>query len=242
MTAKDQSEEHVDAPAGSEAAVTQDPEPNPVKIPDVQNDPSPLNTNGWHPFRPEDGPVDGEKYAALLKAFEDAAKRHADLEDVYAERKQEHEQCMRNLAGRTDEIKRLKNQIDHGKRYGARDLGRDILTTYDNLKLALAAAGDISDITAWVEGIDTLFRDFQATLERHGIRPIAPQEGDSFDPNLHEAMYHAPVEGYQSGQICSVEQVGFMLHDRLLRAARVGVAAAISHDEPTENSSIVEDN
>ncbi len=239
MTAKDQSEEQVATPADvvvDSAGAEQGAEPNPVRIPGVKApdagiDQAPAAGSSWQPFDAEEGPVDGAKYAALLKAYEDVANRHASLEVAHATLQEEHGQGLRNLAGRTDEIRRLKKQIDEIRQYGARDLARDVLTTHDNLERTLAAAADmgegLGDLVAWVEGIDTLFRDFQSTLERHGIRPIVPRDGDAFDPNLHEAMYHAPVAGFEAGQICSVEQIGFTLHDRLLRAARVGVAAAM---------------
>ncbi|MDE3240974.1 MAG: nucleotide exchange factor GrpE, partial [Paracoccaceae bacterium] len=59
----------------------------------------------------------------------------------------------------------------------------------------------------------------------HGIKQIAPQAGDAFDPNQHQAMFEAPVPGTKNGTIIEVMAQGFMLHDRLLRPAQVGVSS-----------------
>ena len=64
-----------------------------------------------------------------------------------------------------------------------------------------------------------------STFKKHGIDPIVPEVGDRFDPQLHEAMFEAPVPGTKAGDIIQVAAEGFMLHDRLLRAAQVGVSS-----------------
>ncbi|MCY4259623.1 MAG: nucleotide exchange factor GrpE [Rhodobacteraceae bacterium] len=259
MTAKDQPEETVDMTNGrgedlDDVASAHSPEEtpvgeppletdvNPVDIPDVQKEAAPdvqdesvaADGGAWQPARTDGGPVDGETYAALLKAYDDAVARMGELGTSHAVLTEEYDQCMRNLANRTDEIVRLKKQIDGIRKYGAQDLGRDILSTFDNLDRALgiARSDEIGDTAAFIDGIETLFRDFRSTLERHGIQRVAPQEGDTLDPNLHEAMYHVPDERFGAGQILSVDQIGFMLHDRLLRPARVGVASAPVVAEP----------
>ena len=62
-------------------------------------------------------------------------------------------------------------------------------------------------------------------LKKHGIVPISPEVGDKFDPQLHEAMFEAPLPGTTAGEIIQVSGDGFMLHDRLLRPAKVGVSS-----------------
>ena len=68
-------------------------------------------------------------------------------------------------------------------------------------------------------------RELISVFRKHGIEPISPEVGDKFDPKLHEAMFEAPVPGTTAGEIVQVEADGFMLHDRLLRPARVGVSS-----------------
>ena len=68
-------------------------------------------------------------------------------------------------------------------------------------------------------------RALEDTFKKHGIDVIKPEVGDRFDPKLHEAMFEAPLPGTKAGDIIQVSAEGFMLHDRLLRAAHVGVSS-----------------
>jgi molecular chaperone GrpE len=68
-------------------------------------------------------------------------------------------------------------------------------------------------------------RELISVFKKHGIDPITPEVGDKFDPQLHQAMFEAPVPGTQAGDIIQVAAEGFMLHDRLLRPAQVGVSS-----------------
>ena len=68
-------------------------------------------------------------------------------------------------------------------------------------------------------------RELLNVFSKHGIKPISPQVGDKFDPQLHEAMFEAPVPGTKSGDIIEVSSEGFVLHDRLLGPAHVGVSS-----------------
>jgi len=61
-------------------------------------------------------------------------------------------------------------------------------------------------------------------MSKHGITEVNPAIGDGFDPQLHQAMFEAPLPGTKAGQIIQVMAVGFLLHDRLLRPAQVGVS------------------
>ena len=76
-----------------------------------------------------------------------------------------------------------------------------------------------------IEGAQLTMRELLNVFSKHGIKPISPQVGDKFDPQLHEAMFEAPVPGTKSGDIIEVSSEGFVLHDRLLRPAHVGVSS-----------------
>ena len=80
---------------------------------------------------------------------------------------------------------------------------------------------------AMIEGVELTMRELISVFKKHGIEPISPEVGDKFDPQLHEAMFEAPVPGTKAGDIIQVEADGFMLHDRLLRPARVGVSSMV---------------
>ena len=73
--------------------------------------------------------------------------------------------------------------------------------------------------------MELTLRELTNVFTKHGITVISPGTGDRFDPQLHEAMFEAPVPGTRAGDIIQVMANGFMLHDRLLRAAQVGVSS-----------------
>jgi len=62
-------------------------------------------------------------------------------------------------------------------------------------------------------------------FSKHGVSPVVPEIGDAFDPQQHEAMFEAPLPNTKKGEIIQVMAVGFMLHERLLRPAQVGVSS-----------------
>jgi molecular chaperone GrpE len=78
---------------------------------------------------------------------------------------------------------------------------------------------------ALIEGVELTLRELLHVFNKHGVQTITPQIGDKFDPQLHEAMFEAPVPGTSAGEIIQVSTEGFMLYDRLLRPAQVGVSS-----------------
>ena len=106
-------------------------------------------------------------------------------------------------------------------------MARDLLPVYDNMKRAVEAAGDEQKeaAAALIEGVELTMRELLNVFKKHGIQPISPQVGDRFDPQLHQAMFEAPLPGTKAGDIIQVSAEGFMLHDRLLRPSQVGVSS-----------------
>lgn len=76
-----------------------------------------------------------------------------------------------------------------------------------------------------IEGVELTLRELTNVFGKHGIQVISPQVGDAFDPQVHQAMFEAPVPGTKAGDIIQVSTEGFMLFDRLLRPAQVGVSS-----------------
>jgi len=74
-----------------------------------------------------------------------------------------------------------------------------------------------------LDGISATQRDLMAALARHKVTPLTPM-GEKFDPNLQEAMFEAPGTGQASGTIIEVIETGYMMEERLLRPAKVGIA------------------
>ncbi len=73
--------------------------------------------------------------------------------------------------------------------------------------------------------MELTLRELSNVMSKHGITTISPAVGEMFDPQLHQAMFEAPLPGTKAGQIIQVMTEGFLLHDRLLRPAQVGVSS-----------------
>jgi molecular chaperone GrpE len=102
-----------------------------------------------------------------------------------------------------------------------------MLPVHDNLKRALETITEEqrANSAALVEGIELTLRELLNVFAKHGIKVIDPQVGDRFDPQHHEAMFEAALPGTSAGEIIQVSTQGFMLHDRILRPAQVGVSS-----------------
>lgn len=150
-----------------------------------------------------------------------------ELEALRAERDELRDRFMRALADAENARKRGERDRREAEQYGSTRLARDLLPVYDNLNRALNAATDEQKAaaSALFEGVQLTLRELTNVMTRHGVKPITPQVGDMFDPQNHEAMFEAPVPGTKAGQIIQVMTEGFLLHDRLLRPAQVGVSS-----------------
>ncbi|MEM6307541.1 MAG: nucleotide exchange factor GrpE, partial [Pseudomonadota bacterium] len=150
-----------------------------------------------------------------------------ELEELRAERDALKDKWMRALADAENARKRSDRDRREAENYGGSKLARDLLPVHDNLKRGLEAATDEQKevSAALIEGVELTMRELLNVFKKHGIDPIVPEVGDKFDPQDHEAMFEAPVPGTTAGEIIQVMAEGFMLHDRLLRPAQVGVSS-----------------
>lgn len=147
-----------------------------------------------------------------------------------AENAELKDKLLRAMAEAENIRRRLERERADIARYAAAGFARDMLTVADNLHRAIesisaeerAAASDA--VRAAVEGVEVTERSLLSTFERHGIRVIRPLPGEKFDANLHEAMFEVPGAEHAAGTVVHVVEDGYMMGDRLLRAARVGVA------------------
>ena len=158
-----------------------------------------------------------------------------EIDTLRAERDQFRDRFMLALADAENARKRADKDRREAENYGGSKLSRDLLPLYDNMKRALeAATADQKAVSAaLIEGIELTMRELVNVFGRHGITPITPQVGDKFDPKQHEAMFEAPLPGTQAGNIIQVSTEGFMLHDRLLRPAQVGVSSNTNTETKT---------
>ena len=113
------------------------------------------------------------------------------------------------------------------KATGGARLAKDLLPVYDNLNRALQAADDTQReaAKAVLDGVELTLRELTNVFSKHGIQLVKPEIGAKFDPQLHQAMFEAPVPDTKAGEIIEVMAEGFTIHDRLLRPAQVGVSS-----------------
>ena len=168
--------------------------------------------------------AEAEEQAHHVDEIDDA---EAEIEALRAERDALQDKFMRALAEAENARKRSEKDRREAENYGGSKLARDMLPVYDNMKRALEAATDEQKevSAALIEGIELTMRELLNVFSKHGITLISPEVGDKFDPNRHEAMFEAPLPGTKQGEIIQVSAQGFMLHDRILRPAQVGVSS-----------------
>lgn len=98
------------------------------------------------------------------------------------------------------------------------------LAIVDDLERALKDKPADGEYANWTGGIELIYRKLVTTLESDGVVPM-DAEGEMFDPNLHEAVVQIESEDHESGQIIEVLQTGYLIGERVLRPARVCIAA-----------------
>ncbi|MBV1902975.1 MAG: nucleotide exchange factor GrpE [Marinosulfonomonas sp.] len=150
-----------------------------------------------------------------------------EMEQLRNERDDMRDRFMRALADAENARKRGERDRREAEQYGGSKLSRDMLPVYDNLKRAMDAATDEQrEVSkALFDGIELTMRELLSVFKKHGIEPVAPVIGDVFDPQIHQAMFEAAVPQTKAGDIIQVMTEGFLLHDRLLRPAQVGVSS-----------------
>lgn len=152
------------------------------------------------------------------------------------------------LAAEMDNLRRrTERDVKDAKSYAVTAFARDMLAVSDNLRRALdsvpADAKESGDagLKALIEGVDMTERAMLSTLERHGVRKLEP-EGQKFDPNFHQAMFEVPNTTVPNNTVVQVVQAGYVIGERVLRPAMVGVAKggpkteANAAEAPAENN------
>ena len=157
------------------------------------------------------------------------AEIHALIEALNAENANLKDKALRTLADMENLRRRTEKEIADSRLYAVTNFARDILSVADNVRRGLesvpadvAAAAD-GPLTALIDGIELTERDLLKTLERHGVKKLEPK-GERFDPNRHQAMFEIPDESLPHGTVTQVVQAGYVIGDRPLRPALVGVS------------------
>jgi molecular chaperone GrpE len=172
---------------------------------------------------------EGEAPAAATPELVPAAQVTAALEAA-AEFK---DKLLRTLAEMENLRRRTEREVADARVYGVTGFARDVLAVADNMHRALGTVGpeqrEQADpkVKALIEGVDLTERELMKVLEKYGVTKFSP-EGEKFDPNVHQAMYEVQDSDLPPGHVAQVIQAGYMLGDRVLRPAMVGVTKAAS--------------
>ena len=189
------------------------------------------NSDGQTP----DEKASDENPASDNKAEQDINLNVEDILDplstLQAERDELKDQMLRAVAETENTRRRAERDVAQARKYGHTSFARDLLSVVENLSRAVEALPEQRDdldetMKNLVIGVEMISREMTNVLERHGITRIMPM-GEKFDPNKHQAMFEVPTKDAEPGMIVQVAQSGWMLHDRLLSPAMVGVAKAM---------------
>jgi molecular chaperone GrpE len=147
------------------------------------------------------------------------------------------DKLLRSLAENENQIRRARRDREDATKYAASNFARDMLGVADNIRRAMDSIPETLNredaaVKGFLEGIELTERELLTTLERHGIKKISPL-GEKYDHDHHEALFEVPTSDAEPGTVMQVVEEGYIIHDRLLRAARVGVSKALvpSNDE-----------
>jgi molecular chaperone GrpE len=151
------------------------------------------------------------------------------LEQARAEAARLKEQWLRTAADYDNFRKRTRRELEEARRSGREDLLRAVLPVFDNLERAIQSAARTNDVKAMADGLQMIQRQFVEALGHEGITRIATI-GKPFDPGVHEAIQQVETSDHAPGTVIAEVQPGYLLGDRLVRAAMVVVAKAKSED------------
>jgi molecular chaperone GrpE len=167
-------------------------------------------------------PGDGQQQAALV--VDEAENLRALLAAAEQERDQFRDLAQRTRAEFENYQKRSAREREQERKYVFAPLARDLLPALDNLERALEAAKRAGDSGPLVQGVALVQAQMLDALRRHGITRLEA-EGKPFDPHREEAVMQRPTKDAPPGTVVEVLEPGYMIHDRVLRAAKVVVSA-----------------
>jgi molecular chaperone GrpE len=163
------------------------------------------------------------------------------VEALTKELNETRDKMLRTLAEMENLRKRTSREVTDARTYGITGFARDVLDIADNLQRALdavpgeARANADPGLKALIEGVELTERSLLNTLEKNGVKKFDPM-GQKFDPNFQQAMYEVPDPSVPAGTVVQVVQAGFMIGERVLRPALVGIAKGGAKASTAANS------
>ena len=173
-----------------------------------------------------------DEHAEALEAVTDDAQSGGEEADLREQIADLQGQVLRGQAELENFRKRVRREMESDRKYAAMPLLKDLVGVIDNLRRALAAApsaGGGDDLTM---GVQMVASEIDRVLGVHGCSPVGVV-GDPFDPNFHEAIAQQPSQEHGAGTVVHVHQLGYQLHDRVVRPAQVVVSSGPPAEPPT---------
>ena len=171
--------------------------------------------------------VDVEEQNQAEDPLEEAIARVQELEAQLAETAKKEQDLLLRTRAEIDNIRRRTEQdVEKAHKFALEKFAKDILNTIDNLERALATPANMEDesVKALFNGVELTLKELLATVARFGVEPVGIV-GEAFNPDLHQAISMQPMEGFETNQITTVLQKGYLLNGRVIRPAMVMVAA-----------------
>ena len=147
-----------------------------------------------------------------------------ELEQLRRQAAEAQDRYLRGQAELDNTRKRLRREMDDERRYAELSLLADLLPVIDNINRAVEAAEKNADAASLLSGFKMVGQQLDRVLEKHHVKLIEA-EGQPFDPAVHEAIMQRPSENHPPGTVIGVGQVGYKLHDRVVRPAQVIVSS-----------------
>lgn len=216
---------------------------NPEQVDPAEESLTPDMTPNTHNAGVNLGDISGVQDASDFGPDGDASSQDEGSVDPFdallAERDSLKDQLLRALADVENMRRRTEREMETARKYSHTGFSRDLVGAIDNLSRAIDAAPAADEqvsaetIGSLITGLELSWSEIQSTMERHGIRQVKPL-GEKFDYNFHQAMFEVPTAEQEPGTVVEVVQHGYVLHERLLRPAMVGVAKAPATDPPPQ--------
>jgi molecular chaperone GrpE len=170
------------------------------------------------------GQTDEDNASSIEESNEELQTKNKELKD----------QLMRTLAESENLRKRTIKDVDQAKKYSHISFVRDLVSSVDNFKRALdSLPEDKADLPEPIKnliiGLEIVEKEINSTFEKHNLKQISPL-GEKFDYNFHQAMFEVPTNDTDPGIVIEVSQIGYLLYDRLVRPAMVGISKKIEEN------------
>jgi molecular chaperone GrpE len=189
--------------------------------------------------RPDEAAAEPDKAPASRPTEE--AKVAELVETLARESAENKDKLLRTLAEMENLRRRTEREVADSRLYGIANFARDILAVADNMDRSLQALdAELREtanagVKALLDGVELTERELHKVLEKHGVRKFEPQQGEKFDPNLHQAMFEVANQSLPTGSVAQVVQAGYMIGERMLRPALVAVSKGGPKPEPSAN-------